>query len=198
MDESSTGKMPVPLGSGERQQNLPKYAHMGSAARILDERILHPVLTRGLRPFAAVVIGKLGVAGDAAVDFCDEQLVGQRQGGFVHLAATDNENGLFILPATMIEGSIEAGKREHSGRRGEIRALGEDNVRAARQRFADGFIRLPSHDDGMAHGEAFEPLQIFADMPGDLSLVTDRTVFADGDDQRDVHTATLNLILGWG
>jgi hypothetical protein len=35
-------------------------------------------------------------------------------------------------------------------------------------------------------------------MPGDLPLVTDRTVFADGDDQRDVHTATLNLILGCG
>jgi hypothetical protein len=35
-------------------------------------------------------------------------------------------------------------------------------------------------------------------MPRNLSLVANRTVLADSDDQGEVHTATLNLILGWG
>src|ERR1017187_651736 len=169
-----------------------------SAARVFDERTFRPVLARDFGPFAAVVIGEYGIAIDAAVNFSDEQFVGQRQGGFVHLATTDDENGSFILAAAVVEGSIEIWKREHAGQRGEVKVLREDDIGATGKRFADGFVGLSSHDDGMAHGETFKSLQIFADMPGDLSLVANRTVFADSDDQREVHTATLNLILGWG
>ena len=90
---------------------------------------------------------------------------------------------------------MRAAKPEHFGRRGQIRALREDDIGAAGQRFPNGFIRPSPHDDRVAHGQAFEPLQILADMPGDFAFVANDAVFGHGDDNGEGHTATLNLIL---
>ena len=163
-----------------------------SDALILSEVAVSGFCARDFMPFGTVVVGELGVAVDVAVDVGDEEGVGEGQCLVVNFGAADDEDGRV---AGSFECGVEAGKTFDAGDGG---TAGEDDVAAAGEGFADGVVGLTSHDEGVAHGDSFEMLEVFTQMPGKTALVTDGAVGSDGGDDDDVHTATLNLIFGCG
>ena len=51
-----------------------------------------------------------------------------------------------------------------------------------RQRTANGFIGLTAHDEYLPHGGLLKPFEVFWQVPGDIALITNDTIFCHGGD----------------
>ena len=142
-------------------------------------------------PSGAIIVWEFRVTATAMFYVCQQQRVGDRQRGPVHLGAADDEDG---IPTTRFERGSQFGETFDAGKCG----AGQDNVAAAWQWFTDGLVSPTAHDDRVSEGEVFESLKIVTDVPGDLAGVADRSILRHGSDDDDLHTATLNLIRGCG
>ena len=64
-----------------------------------------------------------------------------------------------------------------------IRLPGKDDVLPSGQRPADGFMGLPAHDDGFAHGDRLEMAQITGQAPGQGAVDADHALAVHGNDE---------------
>ena len=90
---------------------------------------------------------------------------------------------------------LHAVEKAHPLRRFIVPAAREHIVHPSRQHFGQAFKGLPAHNDGMAHGEGFEPLQIIGEMPDQAVVLPDDSVFRPGHNDGKAHTDTSMAIL---
>ena len=110
----------------------------------------------------------------------------------IDLATADHKHQFLI--GQRAKGGIQRGIRFHTR---EWRSA-QDNIAPAGKGFADGGIRLASHEHGVARGQLLEAFQVFGDMPGKPVVFADGAVAGDCRDNGELHTATSNLMAGWG
>jgi hypothetical protein len=72
----------------------------------------------------------------------------------------------------------------------EIRIAGDDDIRPARQRLADGIVADAAHDDRLADGERLEAFEVRREPPRQSAVATDDMIPGDGDDERNLHRQT--------
>ena len=129
---------------------------------------------------------------DDGVDVCDDEAVGVRYGLSVDLAASYDEAAgrrfldklgmtgrgrLRITRQVLNDSIIRFRQRRYDNdafRSGE--APGNHDIGTLRQRTANGFECLSSHDDRTAGSCAFEKLQILGDMPQEGIVLTDGVI----------------------
>ena len=110
----------------------------------------------------------------------------------VHVLAADNE----AFPLRQGREQVFHGmEKEHALRRLIIPISCKHIVHPSRQHFGQAFKGLPSHNDGMAHGEGFEPFQIIGKVPDEAVILPDDPVCRPGCDDGKSHTDTSMAIL---
>jgi hypothetical protein len=118
--------------------------------------------------------GEEGIALNVTLDQCEIQVGTQWQRLLVNLSAAADEDLAAILrvpfpiQSRQIRDGFDAGDWS--------RRAGQDNRGAVWQRFADGIESFAAHDDDMAGGHFFEPLEIFGKVPGQIAAGPDHPV----------------------
>lgn len=64
---------------------------------------------------------------------------------------------------------------------------GKNDIPPVRERFSDGLISFPPHDNHPSGREAFEILEIFGQIPRELSFVSDDPIIRHSGDEDDFH-----------
>ena len=124
-------------------------------------------------PLRAIDLGKPGITLVAVFYIGDVEPISSGQRQFIDRTTTNDHR--FVRTGNMLQRLLEGVCNENSlGLEG--RGTGQHNVRAPRQRPADRFIGLSSHDDGFSHGQLFEMSKICRQMPGKLIIIANQPV----------------------
>jgi len=129
------------------------------------------------------------------MDAGEEQLRRQRQEELIDTGTPRDER---MGPSNRRDGFLRRMRDEHTGSR-EIGPARQNEGRPARQRPADGFERLATHDQRASQSQRFETGEILRNPPREGVPPADDVVGGDsGDDPELRHTATGALIAGCG
>lgn len=79
-------------------------------------------------------------------------------------------------------------------RRESARAA-QHQVQAARQRVADGFVGLATHENGLAERERLETAQVGREPPGQLVAASDDVVLGHRDHELHAHEAHAHMLI---
>ena len=125
-------------------------------------------------PFCFVKFRKVCIASNRGVYTRQIQPVGARQRRAVNFRAADDEDFRVV---TRQRKRLVQRMRNKTAIRVEIAVARDDNIRAFRQWFADGFVVFPPENNRVAGGQAAEMLEVVRQPPRQGVVDADNAVF---------------------
>ena len=143
-------------------------------------------------PQAPIEVGEAGVPFVVLPDLGEDHAVRAGQEEAVHGGPTDDE----AFPFRKRGEELFCGVAEDDPfGRGVGGVSCEDVVGAAGKDAGKALEGLPPHDDGMAHGERFEPFQVVGEVPNEAVVPADDAVCRDGGRDRIFNKMVCSFVL---